>query len=91
MFHARVAGSPEPTDRLALTMEAEMAADIAGPTEEQRQRMALQIELMNQGRRNLQLVDNQELLLRWCASGPKNAEDEPLRQRFFGALGKRLS
>jgi hypothetical protein len=91
MFHARVAGSPEPTDRLALTMEAEMAADIAGPTEEQSQRMALQIELMNQGRRNLQLVDNQELLQRWCASRPKNAEDEPLRQRFFGALGKRLS
>ncbi|NCF44297.1 MAG: DUF349 domain-containing protein [Proteobacteria bacterium] len=91
MFHARVAGSPEPTDRLALTMEAEMAADIAGPTAEQSQRMALQIELMNQGRRNLQLLDNQQLLQRWCASGPKNADDEPLRQRFFSALGKRLS
>jgi hypothetical protein len=90
IFNHRVAGTADTEDLLALTMEAEMAADIAGPAEEQGARMALQIELMNQGKRNMQLVDNQQLLERWCHSGPKTPADSPLRQRFFAALEARL-
>lgn len=90
VFNHRVAGTADNEDLLALTMEAEMAADIPGPADEQSVRMALQIKLMNQGKRNMQLVDNQQLLERWCHSGPKTPADSPLRQRFFAALEARL-
>ena len=91
LFSARIAGHAEAHDLLALTIEAEIAADIAGPAAEQGARMALQIELMNRGVRNIQLVDNQELLERWCGSGPKSEQDNALRERFFTALGSRLN
>ena len=51
--------------------------------------MALQIELINQGLSNMRLVDSQQLIERWCASGPKSPADEPLRVRFFTALAQR--
>jgi len=89
LFNARIAGRAEAYDLRALTMEAEIAADIAGPAEEQGARMTLQIELMNRGLRNMKLVDNQELLERWCGSGPKSEQDNALRERFFTALGRR--
>lgn len=91
IFNHRVAGTGDREDLLALTMEAEIAADIAGPSDEQGARMALQIKLMNQGKRNMQLVDNQQLLERWCRSGPKTPADKALRERFFAALATRLN
>jgi exonuclease SbcC len=90
LFNARIAGTADTEDLLALTMEAEMAADISGPADEQNTRMTLQIDLMNRGIRNLQLVTNQQLLERWCRSGPKSADHQALRQRFFKALAARL-
>ena len=90
-FNTRAAGTAETGDLLALTMEAEIAADIAGPAEEQGARMALQVALMNRGVRNIQLIDNQELLERWCSSGPKSDSDNALRERFFRALSSRLN
>ena len=90
-FNTRAAGTAETGDLLALTIEAEIAADIAGPAEEQGARMALQVALMNRGVRNIQLTDNQELLERWCSSGPKSDSDNALRERFFRALSSRLN
>ncbi|HCG70013.1 MAG TPA: hypothetical protein DE147_06110 [Gammaproteobacteria bacterium] len=90
-FNERIAGTAKPLDLITLTMEAEIAADIGGPSEEQSARMALQIELMNRGVRNMQLVDNQDLLQRWCNSGPKSATVDVLRERFFTALIHRLN
>ena len=91
LFNARVAGTAESEDIIKLTMEAEIAADIQGPAEEQSARMALQIDLMNRGRRNMQLIENQELLERWCRCGPKAADHDSLRNRFFAALTQRLN
>ena len=91
LFNARVAGTAEPEDLIKLTIEAEIAADIPGPADEQSARMALQIDLMNRGRRNMQLIENQELLERWCRCGPKTADHESLRDRFFAALTQRLA
>ncbi|MEC8076075.1 MAG: hypothetical protein VX122_07965, partial [Pseudomonadota bacterium] len=90
-FNTRAAGTAETGDLLALTIEAEIAADIAGPAEEQGARMALQVALMNRGVRNIQLTDNQKLLERWCSSGPKSDSDNALRERFFRALSSRLN
>ena len=91
LFNARIAGTAESEDLMKLTMEAEIAADIQGPAEEQSARMALQIDLMNRGRRNMQLIENQELLERWCRCGPKTADHDSLRNRFFAALTQRLN
>lgn len=91
LFNPRIAGTAASEDLHTLTMEAEIAADIPGPKDEQSARMTLQIQLMNQGMRNMQLVDNQQLLERWCQSGPKTPADDALRQRFFAALTARLN
>jgi hypothetical protein len=58
--------------------------------DDQQARMTLQVELINKGLNNLTLIDNKELIERWCASGPKAASDDSLRSRFFNALAQRL-
>ena len=75
-----------------LTSAHSRSGDCCGspsPEADQQQRMALQIELINQGLSNMRLVDDQQLIERWCASGPKSPADEPLRVRFFTALAQR--
>ena len=39
----------------------------------------------------MQLIENQELLERWCRCGPKTADHDSLRNRFFTALTQRLN
>ena len=74
-----------------LTLEAEIAAELPSPAKDQALRMTLQIELMNAGRRNMQLINNQEFIDRWCATGAKLKKHNALRKRFFRALEHRLS
>lgn len=88
VFKSRCAGQGATGNLLELVLEAEIAADIASPTEDQATRMALQIELMNQGKRNLGQADHKDLLTRWCAIGPKPADAATfaLRERLERAL-----
>ena len=90
VFAARSQGRARSEDLHRLTLEAEIAADIASPVEDQQARMALQVELINKGLNNLTLIDNKQLIERWCASGPKAASANALRTRFFSALAQRL-
>jgi hypothetical protein len=90
VFSARSQGKARSEDLHRLTLEAEIAADIASPAEDQQARMTLQVELINKGLNNLTLIDNKQLIERWCASGPKAASDDSLRSRFFNALAERL-
>jgi hypothetical protein len=90
IFAQRVARTASPEPWLRLTLEAEIAADIPSPPEDQGERMALQVELMNQGVRQENVSPYKELLLRWCAAGPKDAEADELRERFFAAIAQRL-
>ena len=90
VFAARCQGKARSEDLHRLTLKAEIAADIASPVDDQQARMTLQVELINKGLNNLTLIDNKELIERWCASGPKAASDDPLRSRFFNALAQRL-
>jgi len=94
VFNERLQGKPHEEDLLALTLEAEIAADIASPPEDQSQRMVLQVAFMNAGKRNLAAEDYRDLLQRWCAAGPKNLTEsidvQELRQRFFAAIAQRL-
>lgn len=90
VFAPRCQNTASSEDLHHLTLEAEIAADIASPIEDQQARMSLQVELINKGLSNMALVDNQQLIERWCASGPKTPSDDSLRSRFFSALARRL-
>ncbi len=91
IFVSRINGVSAGEDLAKLTLEAEIAAELASPAKDQALRMALQVELMNAGRRNMQLINNQEFIDRWCATGPKLKKHDALRKRFFKALEHRLS
>ena len=91
LLQARLQGTAESADWLALVMQAEIAAEIAGPPEEQTERMALQVDLMNQGVRSFSKADLNKLLDTWCATGPKVDMDATLPTRFFAALTKALA
>ena len=86
----RINGISANEDLERLTLEAEIAANLPSPAKDQALRMTLQVELMNAGRRNMHLVDNQEFIERWCATGGKLKKHNALRKRFFKALEQRL-
>jgi hypothetical protein len=90
VFAPRATGTAKSEDWLALTLEAEIAANIASPDTDRNARMALQVALMNEGRRDLAQEDWKALRSRWCTGGPKDAQGEQLRSRFFTALRARL-
>lgn len=90
IFAGRTNGTAQADDLLNLTLEAEIAADLPSPQQDQGARMALQIEFMNAGKRNLAGEDYRQLRQRWCEAGPKDAAANTLRERFFKALHKRL-
>lgn len=89
-FAGRCAGDVEPVPAGELTrlvIEAEIAAGLE--SEEGELRMAIQVELMNAGRGREALEAAPEALAaRWCRTGPKDATADPLRERFFRAIGK---
>ena len=91
LFTPRLKGKADSEDLHKLTLEAEMAANLSSPAEDQQLRLVLQVELINSGRSNLQLVQNQDFIDRWCRSGPKSEANDELRERFFNALRRRLS
>ena len=74
IFVSRINGVSAGEDLEKLTLEAEIAAELASPAKDQALRMALQVELMNAGRRNMQLINNQEFIDRWCATGAQAEE-----------------
>ena len=89
MFVQRLQGQSNSEDLTRLTIEAEIAADLSSPETVKGERMALQIDLMNRGVRNLDDMPNEEFIARWCGCGPKDAGAAELRERFFHALDKR--
>ena len=90
VFADRLQGDATPAEWLELVLEAEIAADIPSPAEDQATRMALQVTMMNAGRRDLAAEDYRALLRRWCSAGPKDAQANALRDRFFDALAQRI-
>jgi len=77
--------SSEPVESVVL--EAEIAADIQSPKADQQARIALQVDLMNQGIRLSEDTDPMTFLPRWCAI-PKPDIDDDLPRRFAAALLK---
>ena len=83
-FNTRCDGNPSTTDLLELTLRAEIAAEVTSPEADQARRMSLQIDMMNRGERTAPQA--KAMLQSWCASGPKSAQHDPLRERFFAAV-----
>lgn len=90
VFQDRIDGRADTADWQRLALQAEIAADLPSPESDQGARMALQIEFMNAGIRDLTLTDPFELAREWCASGPKSPAEDALRERLFTALAARL-
>ena len=88
-FVNRLAGRATPLDWQQLVIETEIGADVTGPAEEQSRRMEIQIELINSGTRPHDRPVA-EICRTWCEAGPKGPELDPLRDRLFAALRKRL-
>lgn len=69
-----------------LAIEAEVAAEIESPAEDQALRMALRMDRLRDGLGNRDRADGAELLERWCASAAHQTGAEAVRERFFAAL-----
>ena len=82
--------TPTPADALIrIVIEAEIAAGLESA--ETDLRMSIQVALMNAGRGREALDASPETLTRrWCELGPKDVTADPLRERFFQAIGRLL-
>jgi hypothetical protein len=85
-FDRRTAGDAQVADWLKLTLEAEIAADVSSPPEDQQRRLELQVDMINRGKRSFTTQELEALLEQWCSGGPKDAVADALRTRFFAAV-----
>jgi hypothetical protein len=70
-------------------IEAEIAADLESDPADRELRMAIQVDLMNQGRGQQALsADAKDLVNQWLALGAKPPGCEPLLERFQAAIRK---
>ncbi len=90
VFESRLAGAgPSDVDLVRLVLIAEIAADLQSESH-QSERMALQIEMMNQGQREVEATW-QELVAEWCAAPKTDHDAAALSERFFRAIRQRAA
>jgi hypothetical protein len=65
----------------------EIAAGLDTPAQFQQDRLALQVDRLNQGLQRRRVMEEAPLQLaeRWCRTGPVADDDEEVRERFFRA------
>ncbi|HTK99995.1 MAG TPA: DUF349 domain-containing protein [Pseudomonadales bacterium] len=75
------------TARMKLAIEMEIAAGLETPTEYQTDRLALQVDRLNQGMKHRRVMEEAPMQLaeRWCRTGPASNDDSAARERFFRA------
>ena len=73
--------------RHKLAIEMEIAAGLETPAEYQQDRLALQVDRLNQGMKHRRVMEEAPMQLaeRWCRTGPVASDDEAVRERFFRA------
>ena len=81
------AAAPVALARRKLAIEMEVAAGLDSPSEYQQDRLALQVDRLNQGMKHRRVMDEAPMQLaeRWCRTGPVLDDDSEVRERFFGA------
>ena len=72
---------------MKLAIEMEIAAGLETPTEYQQDRLALQVDRLNQGMKHRRVMEEAPMQLaeRWCRTGPALNDDSAVRERFFRA------
>ena len=73
--------------RHKLAIEMEIAAGLETPAEYQQDRLALQVDRLNQGMKHRRVMEEAPMQLaeRWCRTGPVANDDNAVRERFFRA------
>ncbi len=73
--------------RHKLAIEMEIAAGLETPGEYQQDRLALQVDRLNQGMKHRRVMEEAPMQLaeRWCRTGPVLSEESTIRERFFRA------
>ena len=89
VFEARLNGTAAEIDLIQLVLTAEIAADVPSETH-QSERMAIQIDMMNQGQRGIDATW-QTLVEQWCSAPKQPADSGPLNERFFRAIKQRVT
>ena len=81
------AAAPVALARRKLAIEMEVAAGLDSPSEYQQDRLALQVDRLNQGMKHRRVMDEAPMQLaeRWCRTGPVLDDDSEVRERFFRA------
>ena len=81
------AAAPTAAARRKLAIEMEVAAGLDSPSESQQDRLALQVDRLNQGMKHRRVMDEAPMQLaeRWCRTGPVAEDDAEVRERFFRA------
>ena len=81
------AATPIPAARRRLAIEMEIAAGLDTPPAHQRDRLALQVDRLNQGMKHRRVMDEAPLQLaeRWCRTGPVLHDEAEACERFFRA------
>ncbi|MGA0840004.1 MAG: DUF349 domain-containing protein [Pseudomonadales bacterium] len=81
-------GDPVPFDELArLTIQAELRAGLESPPADAALRMDVQVGRLREGLAGSRDESPLALAYAWCALGPKDDSVNPLRERFFAAIG----
>jgi exonuclease SbcC len=83
----RNAGASTNPQRRRLAIEMEIAAGLDTPANFQQDRLALQVDRLNQGMKHRRVMEEAPMQIaeRWCKTGPVLDDDGALRERFFRA------
>jgi hypothetical protein len=88
----RNAGASTNPQRRRLAIEMEIAAGLDTPANFQQDRLALQVDRLNQGMKHRRVMEEAPMQIaeRWCKTGPVLDDDGALRERFFRACRSAL-
>ena len=83
----RAAAASTNANRHRLAIEMEIAAGLDTPAEYQQERLAFQVERLNQGMKHRRVMEEAPMQIaeRWCKTGPVLNDEDAVRERFFRA------
>ncbi len=83
----RAAAATTSAARHRLAIEMEVAAGLETPADYQQDRLAYQVDRLNQGMKHRRVMEEAPMQIaeRWCKTGPVLQDETALRERFFKA------
>ena len=83
----RSASATTRAGRHRLAIEMEVAAGLDTPADYQQDRLAFQVDRLNQGMKHRRVMEEAPMQIaeRWCKTGPVSSDEGAVRERFFRA------